>query len=468
MLDSLRVRLWLSYALVIGVSLGIVIVGLIWTLQHSSFFYRQTNLRLQLAGAVVASELEDFEKTTRDSLQKYLSGEAKKHQVRFMFLDARGRVIADSHPGDILSIPSLRARLQRVDDLSNIQIYRDPDGEVWFFNIVQLENRGYLLVIAPRPRITVFVLLKSEIESPLILAGITALVLAFVISLLMAKWIASPLQKIEQAAMGFTKGEYKPIPPEGPRDVRQLAEAFNEMTERVRSSQRSQQDFIANVSHELKTPITSIQGFAQAIMDGTARTSEELQQAVRIIYREAGRMHRLVLDLLSLSRLETGMVILQREVVDMERLLEEVINKSTLQARECQIAINLQLDSAPAIIGDADQLLQVFTNLIDNALKYSPAGSEVTVTCSQDADKLNVRIVDRGVGIQIEERSRIFERFYQVDKSRRGGPIRGVGLGLSIARQIVLAHVGTIRVEDTPGGGSTFIVTLPRKLEVKP
>ncbi|MCJ7626499.1 MAG: HAMP domain-containing histidine kinase, partial [Anaerolineaceae bacterium] len=379
-----------------------------------------------------------------------------------------GRLVADSNPGIILSIPALRNRLQRADDFTNIQIYRDLDGEVWFLNFVPLENLGYLLAIAPRPKISLFVLLKSEIESPLIFAGITALVLAFAISLLMAKWIASPLQKIEQAAAGFMKGEYAQIPLQGPADVRQLAEVFNGMTERVRSSQRSQQDFIANVSHELKTPITSIQGFSQAIMDGTAQTLEEQQQqAVEIIHSEAGRMHRLVLDLLSLSRLETGMVVLQREYCDIGKLLEDVINKFGLQSRESQIVLNLQFTAMPVVFGDADQLLQVFTNLIDNALKYSPAGSEITITVSQDDDNLSVRVVDRGIGIPSEERSRIFERFYQLDKSRRGGSVRGVGLGLSIARQIILAHHGTIQVEDTPGGGSTFIVTLPRKPEAK-
>jgi two-component system, OmpR family, sensor kinase len=231
--------------------------------------------------------------------------------------------------------------------------------------------------------------------------------------------------------------------------------------ERVQTSQQSQRDFIANVSHELKTPITSIQGFAQAILDGTVQTPELLKQSANVIYNEAGRMHRLVMDLLALSRLEAGTADLQYGTVDIGLVLENVVSKFQLQAKQLEINLMSDLKPIPPFWGDGDRLAQVFTNLMDNALKFTPQGGQVHVNSGIEARNIVVKVADTGCGIPPKDLSRIFERFYQVDKSRKGGSGRGIGLGLAIVKQIVLAHKGKIKIESEQGNGTTFSVILP-------
>ena len=249
--------------------------------------------------------------------------------------------------------------------------------------------------------------------------------------------------------------------PRGPHEVQELTQAFNEMNSRVQASQKSQREFVANVSHELKTPLTSVQGFAQAILDGTADTPESRQQATRVIYDEAGRMHRMVLDLLELARLDAGTLDLQRLPVDLPALLNNVAEKFTPQARAAQLSIRVETTALPTVTGDGDRLAQVFTNLVDNALKNTPAGGSVTLRAALTGSEVQVNVVDSGAGISPEALPHIFERFFQADPSRPGGEKHGTGLGLAIVREIVKAHGGKISVCSAPGTGSTFTVTLP-------
>jgi len=233
------------------------------------------------------------------------------------------------------------------------------------------------------------------------------------------------------------------------------------MTQRVHDSQQSQRDFVANVSHELKTPLTSIQGFAQAILDGTASTVEARSQAAEVIYDESNRMHRMVLDLLDLARLDAGTADLERAPFNLEALLKSVAERFTPQSREAGVKLVTEIRPLPGFIGDGDRLSQVFTNLVDNALKHTPPGGTVKLNARDEGGWVEVSVADSGPGIPPEELSRIFERFYQLDKARKGGPGRGVGLGLAIAREIIQAHGGTISAQSRIGEGSLFVVRLP-------
>jgi two-component system sensor histidine kinase ResE len=188
------------------------------------------------------------------------------------------------------------------------------------------------------------------------------------------------------------------------------------MNNRVQTSRKSQRDFVANVSHELKTPLTSIQGFAQAILDGTADTPEAQQQAARVIYDEAGSMHRMVLDLLDLARLDAGTLELQRAAVNLPDLLNSIAEKFTPQAHAAGVSISVESANLPALMGDGDRLAQVFSNLVDNALKHTPAGGLVTLrvrltdpTTSPGAgSEIQVDVADTGAGIPPEALPHIF------------------------------------------------------------
>lgn len=245
------------------------------------------------------------------------------------------------------------------------------------------------------------------------------------------------------------------------REVQELAIAFNEMVTQVQTSQQIQKEFLANVSHELKTPLTSIQGFAQAMLDGTVEDSESRDHAAKVIYEETDRLGRLVEDLLDLARLDAGQIEFDRHPVDLSILLQSIVDRMSLSAAEKSVQLERDLDGLAPMIGDGDRLAQVFTNLLDNAIKHTPEGGTVRLHGETEAGWISIHVDDSGRGIPNEDLSHIFERFYQVDKARRGGKGRGVGLGLAISRQIVEAHGGRLVAQSAIGKGSRFTVQMP-------
>jgi signal transduction histidine kinase len=447
----------------IGIVLCIVAVGVALSLQQTPILYRQAILRIRLDDAFITARLDTVFQASPGLYEQVMNQQASARQVREILLRPDGAVIFDTGAGSNPALPKkFSPDLTPETDLTVAKTFKDANKVIWFYVAHSLSNGQYdLMVMTPRPRLALLAILRDTIISPIIQAGLVALVFAFLIGLGMAAWISNPLREMTQATLGISKGIYTLMPVKGPKEVKQLAGAFNEMIKRVQESQQSQRDFLANATHELKTPLTSIQGFAQAIIDGAVTAPEALHQAASIIFDEADRMHRIVMDLLSLARLEAGTAGLSKEPVDLGQLLHGVADRFTIQARQANIKLQENLAKSPVCTGDADRLAQVFTNLIDNAIKFTPSGGVVTLSLDTNNGSAQVRVSDTGIGIAPEDQKRVFERFYQADRSRRGGGGRGAGLGLAIARQIVLAHGGKIWVGSTLGKGSTFAVTLP-------
>lgn len=462
MISSLRTRLWLSYAALICVALFVVATGLVIALQNNPILYRQTITRIYLAGSAVSLRLDELPRLTSERVDKILQRESEARKLRMVILNANGSIVMDVGPGSTVPFQKLPLPLVSTEDDPNLaRIIRDTQGRDWLHTLYPLENQRFLLTAAPRPILRPREIFRDEVLGPFMQAALVALLLAFALSLLIGQWIANPLKRMAQAARRMEFCGYQPLPLEGPAEVQQLGAALNEMAHKVQVSQQSQRDFVANVSHEMKTPLTSIQGFSQAILDGTVQSQEALQQAAGVIFSEATRMHRLVMDLLALARLEAGTADLQRNPVDLAALLKGVVAKFAPQAQQGQVKLCAELSGDLMLIGDGDRLAQVFTNLVDNALKFTPSGGQVTVSARAVAGSALVNVIDNGPGIDPQDQPRIFERFYQVDKSRKGGSGRGVGLGLAIAAQIVAAHSGRIALESQPGQGATFSVSLP-------
>ncbi len=339
---------------------------------------------------------------------------------------------------------------------------RDTSGSQWLYAARDFSGRAKLVVLTPRPRLRALSLLGADLLRPLVQAGLVALFFSLILAWLISRWVAAPLQKMSRAAREVAQGRYESQPePDGPEEVKSLAVAFSNMVRQVQSSQKSQRDFVANVSHELKTPLTSIQGFAQAILDGTAEAPAEREHAAQVIYDESNRLRRLVEDLLDLARLDAGQIDFAREPVDLEALLGSVADRQRLLAEEKGVQLQNEVEGLPHIVGDGDRLAQVFTNLLDNAIKHTPRGGGVTLSSHVAGGRVEIHVDDMGPGIPEKERSRIFERFYQLDKARAAGQSRGVGLGLTISHEIIQAHGGSMGVESGAGGGSRFSVRLP-------
>jgi two-component system phosphate regulon sensor histidine kinase PhoR len=230
---------------------------------------------------------------------------------------------------------------------------------------------------------------------------------------------------------------------------------LHDITE-LRRLERVRRDFVANVSHEFKTPLTAIQGFAETLLGGALDDKANRTRFVEIIREQSQRLTRLTDDLLKLSRIEAGRLDLESQPVSVAALVNACVESAYLKAESKSIQITVGLpDDIPRIRGDAGQLGEVLQNLVDNALQYTPPGGQIDVTAYSNGHEVIFMVADTGIGIPESDHERIFERFYRVDaaRSREAG---GTGLGLSIARHIVDAHGGRIWVESAVGQGSRF------------
>jgi two-component system phosphate regulon sensor histidine kinase PhoR len=235
---------------------------------------------------------------------------------------------------------------------------------------------------------------------------------------------------------------------------------FHDITE-LKKLEQMRKDFLANVSHELKTPITSIKGFSETLLDGAAEDEKLREYFLSIILKESDRMQGLIQDLLELSKIEQQGFKLNMGEVDMKPLLEEIVVILQNKADDKQIELDLQVDEHVIIPGDAYRLKQIFINLMSNAISYTPVGGRVRIALENEEEQIRVTVSDTGIGISQEEIPRIFERFYRVDKARSRNT-GGTGLGLSIVKHLVEAHHGRIKVKSAVGVGTTFTVTLPK------
>jgi signal transduction histidine kinase len=456
MLSSLRSRLWLSYALVTFAALAVVAIILMIYIIENPSTYRQASARLVIVANLLRKKEMDWMNLSSEELRQRVEQVDKAYTTRIVLFTASRNLIIDSQSA---SQPAFQ--MPRFPWLRPYSILRDQNGNHWLYMIRKLDDGRWILLAVPRPVVPFFAILSDELLLPILGAGFIALFISLLVAFWLANWIADPLQEVVVASHRMPFSETKPIPSHGPYEVQQLTRAFNEMNNRVQTSQKSQREFVANVSHELKTPLTSIQGFAQALLDGTASTPEEQKQAVQVISIESNRMHRMVLDLLDLARLDSGLFNFQRQPVDLVALLNSVVEKFAPQARAGNIEVIVETATLPAITSDGDRLSQVFSNLLDNALKFTPSGGSITIHTSRDGEGIRVDVTDTGTGIAAEALPNIFNRFYQVDPSRSGGQKHGAGLGLAISKEIVGYLGGKISVRSEPGTGSSFTVNLP-------
>jgi two-component system, OmpR family, sensor histidine kinase ResE len=247
--------------------------------------------------------------------------------------------------------------------------------------------------------------------------------------------------------------------------VRGAVAVLRDMTEERRMD-KLREDFVANVSHELKTPISMLQGYSEAIVDDIAETEEEKKELAGIILDESKRMGRLVNELLDLARLEAGHMKLHYSKIDNQPFSERIVRKFQGLAKDRCINLNLDIQGPyMEMQADADRIEQVLTNLIDNAIRHTSNGGEVNVTIKSSEEVVQFIVKDNGSGIKEEDLPFVFERFYKGDKARTRGKSGGTGLGLAIARNIVEAHNGQINVHSKSNEGTTFSFILPRKLK---
>jgi len=461
MFASLRSRLFVTYLAIAGLVLAMIALTLLAFLSRNQNTREGTYSNLETTARLVAGD-DVWLGPQRARVNVYLRRLDQSMNSRFVLLNRDGSVIGDSRSTNAAIPEETWAPAAAVDELTRGEVTTQR-GTTWLYVAVPLDNELVLVVAALGPTLRASLIIwGTDFLRPLLRAGALALMFSALFAWWMSRSVAAPLKEMADATEAIAAGEFAELDPDlGPREIQALTMAFNHMAAELHASQTSQRDFVANVSHDLKTPLTSIQGFAQALMDGTVSEAEGRVAAARVIYDESDRLRRLVDDLLDLARIDAGQVEFKREPVDLGPLLEAVMAGASLRAQHAGVILEHEQPDRATIIGDGDRLSQVFTNLVDNAIKHSPQGGQVRVWTKREQGWVSIHVDDQGEGIPEEELSRIFERFYQVDKSRTSGRGRGVGLGLAIVSELVEAHGGRVVAQSSSEVGSRFTVQLP-------
>lgn len=496
MFRSIRTKLAVSYALIVLFCLLLAGSGALILIQR---YQRDAVLNERRATAATLLQRAQSLLALRPSLPEValrLRQEARQLGVRALIVARDGLILLDTGQEAPLTgqrIPFPIGELLGPRELAVVRRRLDADGQVYFFIILRLTPPpdlpagmgalpNYLIVIEPEQDVQPA---WRQLVPPLAIAGFLALLISTVIAVVLSRSITRPLIAMTKASEEIARGNYQQvIPTKGQDEVARLADSFGRMAREVERSRQSQRDFVANVSHDLKTPLTSIQGFSQAMLEGAIHDEEGYRRAAQVIREEAEGMGQLIQKLLDLARLDAGEVIHERVAIAPGELVKHCVEKLVPLASEKGLELNTSIPKdLPVIYGDEEHLEQALSNLVDNAIRYTPEGGRIDVAvqalnlkggkiqgqgdipCGMPSESgldgywVVISVQDTGLGISKQDLPRIFERFYRADKSRSGA--KGSGLGLAIAKEIVEAHNGTIGVRSQANRGTCFSILLP-------
>jgi signal transduction histidine kinase len=312
---------------------------------------------------------------------------------------------------------------------------------------------GYLIVAKEKSELRdAWVTLLSRLA----IAFLVALVVIGALALYLSRRITRPVLALSKAADEVAQGRYDVEVPHVPGggEIGHLADRFREMAAKLAESERLERNFLMSVSHELRTPLTAIRGHVAALRDGVVTDPEAAEESLAIVATEAERLGRLVNDVLDLAKLDAHRFTVLTEEVDMGRLLEHAYSTFAEEARRRGIEFTQETDGAPVIVSDGDRVLQIISNLLSNAFRWTSDGGRIDLSLQNQNGTVSVDVVDTGPGIRQEEWERIFRPFWSTDG-------RGTGLGLPIARELAIALGGRIELESEVGQGSRFRLVLP-------
>jgi two-component system OmpR family sensor kinase len=474
MLTGLRSKLIAAFAFIIFVCLFSAGTAFVLFLRnHETEMARERVGRLAQPLADRVTYLE-WVGVTPDQMKESLVDYANNMDVRVLIVDkATSRVVIDT---------SDRLEGQTLEDLQRSDVGTEKVGPIWVWQIHFRGAGENLVLFTPLERVpateapsasllsryqTVVAVPEEDITSAWLdvlpqlgVAGSISLGISVVVAFLLSRSISGPLRQITRASEAMARGKYdQQIDVRGRDEVGRLASSFNSMAREVDRSQSTLRQFLADASHELRTPLTSIQGFSQAMAEGTIDTPEGLAESARIINDEAQRMRGLVDDLLELSRIEGGQAAMQKEPLDLADLLRTTVERFERRAQEKSLDLQVEVPELPSMEGDVRRLEQALANLVDNAVRHTPRDGTVAVRAQVVDATVRVAVQNSGSLIPAEDLPHLFERFYQVENS--GGKEGHSGLGLAIASEVVHAHGGTITAKSSKEEGTEFTVTLP-------
>lgn len=397
-------------------------------------------------------------------LRKQLVATSTLTGTRIWITNAKGELVVDT------SKPLINAPLnvQTIDP--NIFSYSTRSGVLYpeYFDspmlmavnniVVNYEIKGYVVVFLPESKVTEDTIQIADV------INVVLLVFLLLLSCILASlylFTIRPLHKIIQAARRYSSGQYdEPIQINTHDEFQDLADAINYMASEITSLDEYQKKFVANISHDFRSPLTSIKGYAEAIVDGTI-PYEIQNKYLEIILFETERLTKLTSNLLTLNSFERNGAMLTIVSFDINQVIKKTVQSFEGICTKKKITINLIFSGKELFVSaDIDKIQQVLYNLIDNAIKFSPSNSTIRIATSEKNEKAFIAIKDHGIGIPKDSIQKVWERFYKTDASR-GKDKKGTGLGLSITKEIINAHGENINVVSTEGVGTEFIFSLP-------
>ena len=416
-------------------------------------------------------ELEENEKVSQQEFYTVLNSIATVSQADVFVANKKGKIIACgceewqengncSHSAVLIPKDEVELYLNQSDKLriSTLNIYKNPHY-VTAEPLTQNEGGHYGTVFAAAPVAFVTNLL-STITKLFIACAIIPLIFMFIVLYAMTYRMTKPLKLMSEASRAMATGDFsKRIPVMSDDEIGELSVAFNQMTNSLSQLEGMRKSFVANVSHELKTPMTTISGFIDGILDGTIEP-ERQSYYLGIVSGEVRRLSRLVESMLSMSKLESGEFTLKPEVFDLSELLCSVVISQEQRIEKGQIDIKgLDTLTDISVKGDRDLIHQAIYNLVDNAIKFNRQGGEIAFALYKEAGNIVLTISNTGAGIPKKDLPYVFERFYKVDKSRSAEK-NSTGIGLYIVKTVITAHKGTISVASKENEYTTFKITL--------
>ncbi len=447
-LASLQFRLVVSFALVLSLTLAGVsfYIGAMADRDATRFERDVEDARQQRIQEIVTRVyLSRFNSL---ALQRAVEHAGSFYGWRLILNDPHGRLLADSHFMQALPELGPSPTMRRIDIVSSGR----PAATLWVELKEGPEQHDLAEPEASR--------LVGDLNRSLVWAGLAGGLIGLIVLSALSQSVLAPVRALGRAAQRLGAGDlaYRVEEP-GRDEIGDLSRTFNSMADGLETAEQRRRALVADVAHELRTPLSNIQGYLEAVKDGVLETDDE---TIDTIYGQARQLSRLVEDLRVLAMAESGALSLDLAETSMGELLRQSADAFLPRAATRGVSLQVQVnEGAPIVMADRARIEQVLGNLIDNGITHSPEGRTVSLTCERsDEGGARVAVADSGPGIPADEAEMVFERFYRVDPSRSRAT-GGAGLGLTIARQLIEAHGGRIWLDSAEGEGSTFIFELP-------
>ena len=469
LLSSIRWRILLTFLVIIGASFA-VMAALLTGLVSSTLYAQRTRQASLSAERLAASAAPFFASAQTEQLLETLSDAASEQSGRILLVTPDGKVQLDTFgllDGTGLDLPEIRRVLTGSDSHAyGVYPVGNASGEYAALCAARITDGsrtiGALLLSTPITELRNAIV---TVEHQLLTVFIGVATVALIAALFFCVTLTRPVKALTSTIRRMGRGDLSArahIRATG--ELKELADSYNTMAEKIENFDRSRSQFVSNASHELKTPLATMKLLLESILYDPDMPEDIRQEFMQDMDHEIDRLTGIVNDLLTLTRMDSQDAALHLTELDLTVLVEETIHTLRPVSDKAGQQIIAELAPDVMITGDQSKILQIVYNLTDNAIKYTPEGGEIRIALALQGKFAQLTIADNGIGIPPEDLPHIFDRFYRVDKARSRAT-GGTGLGLSIVRQLVLLHDGDITVTSENGKGSTFTVLLPLRKE---